>query len=486
VIDAGASFNRSRTLYARLNLLYRQTHSFVDYVSRHRVYVALALTWAINPNTQLTFLGRYQHDTDHLAFPLPARGTVIPNPNGEIPISRFVGEPSNPNPVAELSYHFGYQLTHRFNDSLSLYQNFRFSWYKNHWDKLLYLSFLGVDQRTLFRYPLSWREEWSNYVADTELLVRANTGRVQHDVVAGVEYYREPRKYSSESIDFGDTSAYMPLDVFNPVYGTPFSTLRPFIGGDTRTRYIGLYLQDWLQLTNRLSLTAGGRLDFVSDRDFSLRDSNDNHAFSPRLGATYRLAPGVALYANYSKSFLPQTGIVYDGSSNGAFADPEKADQWEFGVKPSLFSGRMVNTFSVYRLTRNNVLTLDPNHPNFFVTGTQRSKGVELETVLQPRESWNLILAYAFTDARVVTDTVIPSGTRTQNVPGHSTNLWTTYELPRGSLRGAGFRLRRPLLHEPVRRSTAHILHSRLWCDGRLDFLSPRAFGLAAKRIESG
>jgi iron complex outermembrane receptor protein len=228
-------------------------------------------------------------------------------------------------------------------------------------------------------------------------------------------------------------------------------------------------------------------LDFVSDRDFSMRDSNDNHAFSPRLGATYGVAPSVALYANYSKSFLPQTGIVYDESSNGAFADPEKGEQWEFGVKTFLFSGRMVNTFSVYRLTHNNVLTLDPNHPNFFVvTGTQRSKGVELETVLQPRESWNLILAYAFTDARVVTDTVIPSGTRTQNVPRHSTNLWTTYELPRGSLRGAGFRLRRPLLHEPVRRSTAHILHSRLWCDGRLDFLSPRAFGLAAKRIESG
>jgi len=439
-IDAGASLNRSRTLYARLNLLYRQAHSFVHYVSRHRVYVAPALTWAINANTQLTFLGKYQHNTDHLAFPLPARGTVLPNPNGEIPISRFVGEPSNPNPVAELSYHFGYQLTHRFNDSLSLYQNFRFSWYENHWDKLLYPSFLGSDQRTLFRYPLSWREEWSNYVADTGLLVHAKTGRVRHDVVGGLEYYREPRKYSSESIDFGDPSAYMPIDVFNPVYGTPFSTLRPFISGHTRTRYVGLYLQDRLQLTNRLSLTAGGRVDFVSDRDFTLRDSNDNHAFSPRLGATYRLASGVALYGNYSKSFLAQTGIVYDGSPSGAFADPEKADQWEFGVKTFLFSGRMVNTFSLYRLTRYNVLTLDPNHPNFYVvTGTQRSKGVELEIVLQPRESWNVILAYAFTDARVVTDTVIPSGTRTQNVPRHSINLWTTYELPHGLLRGVGF-----------------------------------------------
>jgi iron complex outermembrane recepter protein len=293
-IDAGASLNRSHTLYARLNLLYRQTHSFTDYVSRHRVYVAPALTWNINPNTQLTFLGRYQHDTDHLAFPLPARGTVLPNPNGEISISRFVGEPSNPNPVAEHNYHFGYQLSHRFNDAISLYQNFRVSWYQNHWDKLLYPSFLGADQRTLFRYPLSWREEWSNYVADTGLLVHAKSGRVQHDIVGGLEYYREPRKYSSESIDFGDPSAYMPIDVFNPIYGTPFSTLRPFISGHTRTRYIGLYIQDRLQLTNRLSLTAGGRLDFISDRDFSLRDSNDNHAFSPRLGATYRLASGVA------------------------------------------------------------------------------------------------------------------------------------------------------------------------------------------------
>jgi len=59
---------------------------------RHRVYIAPALTWEINPNTSLTFLTRYQHDTGHLGFPLPAAGTVLPNPNGEIPLNLFVGE----------------------------------------------------------------------------------------------------------------------------------------------------------------------------------------------------------------------------------------------------------------------------------------------------------------------------------------------------------------------------------------------------------
>jgi iron complex outermembrane recepter protein len=438
-IDAGASLNRSHTLYARINLLDRSTDSFVNYVTRDRVYVAPALTWDINPDTKLTLLGRYQHDTGHMGFPLPAQGTVLPNPNGEIPISLFVGEPSNPNPVSEVNKQFGYQVTHRFNDSFSVYQNARVAWYENHWDKLLYPAFLGADEQTLYRYPVTYQSQWDDYAVDTGTRFRVDTGSIQHSLVGGVDYYREPKKYNEESIDFKDPSAYMPVNVFHPVYGTPFSPISPFASGDTRTRYVGLYVQDRMQLTERLSLTAGGRLDFASDRDFSQPDSNVNNAFSPRVGANYRVLPSVSLYASYSKSFLPQTGMVYNGSLSGAFANPETGDQWEGGVKTSLLAGRMVNTISAYRLTRNNVLTLDPNHPTFYVlTGTQRSKGVEVETSFQLHRTWNLILAYAFTNAYVVKDNVIPAGTPTQNVPRHSANVWSTYELQHGWLRGVG------------------------------------------------
>ena len=439
-LDADASLNESHTLYGRLNLLYRPTDSFVDYVNRHRVYAAPALTWNINPDTQLTFLGRYQHDTSHSGFPLPAEGTVLPNPNGNIPISRFVGEPSNPNPISEVNKQFGYQLTHQFTDSLSLYQNVRVDWYENHWDKLLYPAFLGADQRTLYRYPLSYQEDWSDYAADTGMRFGIKTGRVQHSFVAGLDYFRDPRKYNEQSINFDDPSAYMPLDLFNPVYGTPFSPISPIASGHTRAQYVGLYVQDRMRLTERVSLTGGARVDFASNRDFAKTDSNDNNAFSPRVGGTYRVASGVSLFGDYSKSFLPQTGIIFDGSSSGAFASPETGDQWESGVKTSLLSGRMVNTFSLYRLTRDNVLTLDPDHPTFsLLTGKQRSKGVELETSFQLHSSWNLALAYAFTDAKVIKDNVIPTGTPTQNVPKNSFNIWNFYQLQRGWPRGVGF-----------------------------------------------
>ena len=438
-IDAGAPLNPSHTLYARINVLYRPTGSFVDYVNRHRVYVAPALTWDINPQTQLTFLGRYQHDTGHMGFPLPAEGTVLPNPNGQIPISLFVGEPSNPNPVSEVNKQFGYLLSHEFNDSFSFYQNVRADWYENHWDRLLYPAFLDSDGRTLERYPVSYQSEWSNYAADTGVRLRAKTGRIQHNLVSGVDFYREPNRYNEESIDFSNPSAYMPLDIFHPVYGTPFSPIFPFANGRTRTQYVGLYVQDRMQLTERLSLTAGGRLDFASNRDFSQPDGNDHNAFSPRVGGSYRFLPGMNFYADYSTSFLPQTGMLFDGSISVAFANPERGDQWECGVKTSLFSGRMLNTISAYRLTRNNVLTSDPNHPNFYtLTGKQRSKGVELETTFQVQATWNLILTYAFTQANVVKDNVIPAGTPTQNFPKHSMSVWSTYELKRGWVRGVG------------------------------------------------
>src|SRR5260370_38429605 len=114
----------------------------------------------------------------------------------------------------------------------------------------------------------------------------------------------------------------MPVNVFGPVYGTPFSQTYPFASGDTRIQYVGLYVQDRMQLTERLSLTAGGRFDFVSNRDFSQPNSNDNNAFSPRVGGTYRILPDVAVSPDSSKSFLPQTGMVYYGSSAGTFARP--------------------------------------------------------------------------------------------------------------------------------------------------------------------
>jgi iron complex outermembrane receptor protein len=256
--------------------------------------------------------------------------------------------------------------------------------------------------------------------------------------LTGVDFYRNPGSFVGESIEFSDLSLYIPIDLYNPQYGTPVPAVAPYTHGDSVTQFTGVYLQDQIKIFRRLGVTLGGRFDHASNFDSS-DPSHISNAFTPRVGVTYEILPGASLYASFSKSFLPQSGRQFDGSENGSFVPPERGQQWEGGVKTALLGGRLSTTLAIYNLSRTNVTTSDAVHPNFYsVTGQQRSRGVELELTLQLLPGWNVTAAYSLIDAKVTDDTDIPVGTPTQNAPRHSVNIWSTYEVRRTWLRGLG------------------------------------------------
>lgn len=442
-VDFGGSLNRGRTLYGRVVALDRRQESFVDYANNHRAYVAPSLTWRPSARTALTLLGRYQQENGRHAFPLPASGTVLPNVNGDIPISRYLGETGgDDNSLHEDNRQLGWQFSHQLSESITIRQNGRVALYRQIWRNLLYPGFLDAGQRTLYRYPLDYDQKWRNYAVDTSMTAGFHTGPIRHQFVAGVDYFRNPNIYSGESIDFSDLSQYTPIDLFQPVYGRvnkPYALI-PAYGGHSLMQFTGVYFQDHVQLTQRLAVTAGGRINYASNRDLPDPGHSDT-VFTPRVGATFQWTGGLSLYGSYSRSFLPQAGRVYDASSeNGTFAPPEDGRQWETGLKSSLLGGRLMSSLALYDLRRTNVLTADATHPSFsVVTGRQRSRGVEAETTFLLHGGWSLTGAYAFNQANVIEDNTIPLGTPTQNAPRHGFNLWTRYEIQRGWAQGLGF-----------------------------------------------
>jgi iron complex outermembrane recepter protein len=439
-VDAGSSLNKPRTLYGRLNALYRPQKSFVDFAKNYRWYVAPAVTWDATPATTVTVLSRLQLDRVYYGFPLPAKGTVLPNLNGALPIDRYIGEPSISNDMDYKRRQIGYQFTHRFNDDFSLSQNARLTTLSQRWDNMLYPGFLGDDEKTLYRYPYNWRERYTNFRVDTPFQATFKTGAIQHNAVTGFDYFRYLDIFFGESIDFSDLGAYLPIDIYNPVYGAVrLPPLQTVSVGRTITQAAAGYIQDQVKPTDLLTFTLGGRFDSASLRNND-DPANKNTAFSPRLGVTYQFVPGASVYFSYSKSFLPQTGRIDDGTASGAFVDPETGRQWETGIKVFLLDGRATATLALYRLLRRNVATPNPVNPNFvLLTGEQRSQGVELETTLNLLRGWSLTAAYAYVDAKVTEDNLIPVGARAQNVPRNSYNLWTRYEFQRGWARGIGF-----------------------------------------------
>jgi iron complex outermembrane receptor protein len=94
---------------------------------------------------------------------------------------------------------------------------------------------------------------------------------------------------------------------------------------------------------------------------------------------------------------------------------------------------------AAYRINKTNVSTTDPDNPDFSIAvGEARSQGVELDIVGEPIQGWNIIAAYAYTDAEITKDNFFTVGNRLANVPQQSASLWSTYEIQQGPVKGFG------------------------------------------------
>lgn len=434
-LDVNGSLNDRGTVYARVTALYRDQDSFVDFANKQRTYVAPALTWDIGPNTTLTVLSNYLHDSSLMAMPLPAVGTVLPNINGDIPINRFLGEPDS-GKATITRMKIGYELQHRFSETVSLRQNVSLNRLEQRWPDLYYNASFDADERTLYRYPYDYRETLDRAAVDTALEANLETGAIAHTIIGGIDYYRTRSDNGSNQIDYSDfPGSYRPIDVFDPVYGATLPTYVTSTSSLDESHFTGLYLQDQAKI-ERVTMTVGGRFDWSSSETSS--DNDSVTGFTMRGGAAYEFTPGVAAYANYSESFEPQW---FSRDASGNVVDPETGENLEAGVKTLLMNGRVDALFAVYQLTRRNVATDNPSTPDPFdsiASGEQRSRGVELEGTLRLVPGWDLKGAYAYTDAEVTKDNTIPVGTTLAGVPKHSLSAWSKYVLQHGAFKGFG------------------------------------------------
>jgi iron complex outermembrane recepter protein len=79
------------------------------------------------------------------------------------------------------------------------------------------------------------------------------------------------------------------------------------VGLGAHTLYTGLYVTDTLDLTPRLSVTAGARYNFAQinlndelGNDSALNSNNTYTHFNPMIGATYKLTSNLTLYGDYA------------------------------------------------------------------------------------------------------------------------------------------------------------------------------------------
>jgi iron complex outermembrane recepter protein len=203
--------------------------------------------------------------------------------------------------------------------------------------------------------------------------------------------------------------------------------------------WYGLYFQDQVQLPYHLFVLGGLRYDMAHDRVSSKygEGGSSDHKISPRIGILWRPREWVSVYGSYVENFGATNGGVVD--RNNKPLPPQTAQQWEVGVKTAV-GRRFLATLTYYDLTKQNIATADPLFPNngqhALAIGEANSHGVELDMAGTILPHWNVIVAYAYTESRIVNDLYFgTAGNRLANVPKNGGRIWTTYSLSGGETR---------------------------------------------------
>ncbi len=444
--DATGPLNANGSLRYRLNAEYLNSDSFRDFIFRDALALAPTLAWDISANTSMELEVRYGKDdwlTDH---GVPAVGQR-PAP---IPLSSAFNETNGRGHPESHATTVDVDFRHRFSPAL---------------EAQVKLNRSDVDTSIVNVFPLAFNADLndttvtatsptvfgdltrSGYLEESgpdtifgslSLIGRATALGTRHTVLFAVEYYR----LDSEALTL--RRAAPTINVFNPAFGNiptfdrltdADAGLARFIGRD---EYRSVLIQDQIDLGPQWHVLLGARYDDTHTLQ-GLRGAlpvDDEHV-GPRVGVVYRPRAWLSAYGSYSEAFGSNNAL----SATGDAFEPESAEQFEVGVKGEWMGGRLTSTLAFFDLTKQNVLTDDPNNPDPLIRvaiGEATSRGIEFDAAGKLTENLTILASYAYLATEITENYDGRTGNELPTAPKNAGSLWAKYEVPGGYSFGAG------------------------------------------------
>ncbi|GAA4507164.1 TonB-dependent siderophore receptor [Hymenobacter ginsengisoli] len=498
--DVYGALGASQKAAFRLNGSYERADSYRDQVKSNRIYVNPSVLFNLSANTTLLLEGDFLRDRRTPDFGIGAIDYVIQESR-----SRFLNTSDALNATQQTSATA--TLTTRLSDTWSVRAIGGFQRYDNELRSAARptsinngtMAALGTAGRPGYvpaHAKPSLFGNWGRnlqrteiaenyYLAEVDLTGQFHTGSIAHVLLVGAD----ADQYNTNTLAYR-TQAYDSVNILDPSrkLGPPAGRTTGYdaLGYATRTlgntRRAGFYAQDLVSLLPNVKLLAGLRWSYQetpSDVYTYLattgvatvaENRRYDNAFSPRLGLVYQPIKNTAVFASYSNSFSPNTGVDVTGNNLA----PSIIDQYEVGLKNDLFNGALSANVTLYRIVNSNqsqtVLQNAPYYnPNFpsaqELAGEVTSKGLEVDVQSKPYLGWSMLAGYSYNNTAYTKSTLYPDGSRLRYNPAHTANLSVFYNFNgafnEGFLRGlsvgatgyyVGDRLagRNPRLVDPV------------------------------------
>lgn len=302
---------------------------------------------------------------------------------------------------------------------------------------------------------------WEDYAIETAELIRNAAGAALLNPLESISnptgLYTGPVNYTVTARSRGDASdqaAYL----FDTLELGPMFELN----GGVRIEHAGGTFQNVPLTTYPPGTPALTALQLAPQ-------TSDETLFSYRVGAVFKPAPWVGIYAAFGNARTPTSATVRlgcgvvaaPGAADPCAAAPETARNYEIGAKADLLGRRLQLTAALFRNERSNfrVPSNDPSQPASLqvVDGRSRVDGLALGASGNLTRDWSIFANYTYLRGRVlqsVSDFCLANprasclnsvampdpqaGDALVQTPKHSGSLFTTYRLPFGLQIGYG------------------------------------------------
>ena len=466
--DFNTALSKEDNLYFRINTAYSTQQSFQDAGFRKSFFVAPSLSYKVNNKLSFSFYAEItQAEQTNPTFLFLNRSAPTEASNlEELGYNNKLSFTSNDltlkNPTQNYRVEMDYKLSDAWQSQTLLSKSSTST--KGYYTYLFDYGILGGNTFSRFLNKQNGNTQTTdiqqNFIGDFKV------ASLRNRVVIGADYFTATQTDNSTAYAFygnitpdGGSNGDDPFTAEVETDPYPLSTagvdsvLADKGVNNSKSKYhiYSLYASDVLNLTDKLSLMAGLRLDhFDNEGDVTVSDDDYNQTtLSPKFGILYQpVKDKLSLFGNYQNGFTnvaPQlVGNPDEGPQRLKTFDPEQANQVEFGIKTNLFNNRLNATLSYYDIKVKDQVITDPSSPfNKIQGGEVVSKGFEIELSANPVNGLNIRAGYSNNDSETTKsdNPEILNRRPLEAGPKELYNFWASYQFQTRKLEGFGIGL---------------------------------------------
>ncbi|WP_083996899.1 TonB-dependent receptor [Chryseobacterium sp. BLS98] len=457
----------SRKTLFRLNAAYQYQNGFRDSEFRKSMFVAPTFSYQVDDRLKFSLgaqIYTYEGTNTPIIF-LPRNRQFIARTPDELGFdwkrSYSNNDMSLKAPSINVKAEVNYKISDQWSSQTLVSRNYRKT------EGLYQYQFMRGATDNLLERNVQWQNgEGASTSIQQNFNGEFNIGTIKNKLLVGLDYLNQSQNNNlSPIVVFDYIDGKNPTaPVVAPVTGTYGNISKDLalqkiqtssgalVRNTSSSNIYGAYVSDAVYITDRLIALLSLRFDHYESNGQLDLNTNINtgtfnqNALSPKFGLSYQiLKDHLSAYANYMNGFsnvIPVAQPLVDYS--GDFK-PQRSNQWEVGFKGNLWRNKVNFTLGYYDILVDNMLRIEPivrDGKNYNVTiqdGEQRSKGFEIETILNPIQGLNIMAGYSHNDSKFVRAAANVEGRRpSSSGPANVFNSWVSYVLPIKGLSGLG------------------------------------------------